>query len=141
MKAYWRGFLCVLMGVCTLSLHAGELRRCRLSNGSSQYSDAACPPGSKEVWVRDMGPANTPLSEDARARLNDARAWQRENRAEVAAWVKHQQTARRVRQRGSSVDTCARARTRRDRIRDREFMTMTFDRAVELDNQVREQCR
>lgn len=133
--------LCALISIWAITLQAGELRRCRLANGGIHYSDAACPPGSKEVWVRDLGAANTPLSEEARARMQDARAWQRENRSEVAAWVKRQQTVRSTGRRGTTIDRCDRARKQRDRIRDREFMTMTFDRAVELDDRVREQCR
>ena len=141
MKRQMCGLLCALIGAWALSLQAGELRRCRLANGGIYYSDASCPTGSKEVWVRDIGTSSKPLSEEARARMQDARAWQRDNRAEVAAWVKRQQTTRNGGRRHASVDPCERARTRRDRIRDREFMTMTFDRAVELDNQVRDQCR
>lgn len=121
---------------------AGEVRRCRLSDGRIQYSDSICPGGSREIWVRDAGPARVPLSEVDRASLEDTWQWQRQNRAEVSGWVKRQQAASRSGRRGAApVDRCAQARSRRDRIRDREFKTMTFDRAVELDNQVREQCR
>ncbi|QYR52781.1 hypothetical protein [Lysobacter soyae] len=128
--------------VHVVSAQAGEVRRCRLSDGRIQYSDGPCPNGSREVWVRDAGPARVPLSEVGRASLEDTRQWQRQNRAEVSSWVSRQQAVSRAGSRGAvPVDRCAQARSRRDRIRDREFKTMTFDRAVELDNQVREQCR
>lgn len=128
--------------VHVLFAQAGEVRRCRLSDGRIQYSDGLCPNGSREVWVRDAGPARVPLSEVGRASLEDTRQWQRQNRAEVSGWVNRHQAVSRAGRRGAApVDRCAQARSRRDRIRDREFKTMTFDRAVELDNQVREQCR
>lgn len=135
--------ICVFYFLCFGSvLYAGELHRCQLANGRVHYSDGACPKGSLEIWVRDLGTNHGTLSEDARARQEDARAWQRQNRSEVAALVRLQNARRRGSSRSTSAnDTCEKARKRRDQIRDREFKTMTFDRAVELDDQVREKCR
>ena len=36
---------------------------------------------------------------------------------------------------------CERARERRDRIRDKEWMRMTYDRMIQLDDAVSEACR
>lgn len=121
---------------------AGELHRCRLGNGTRQYSDAPCPKGSIEEWVRVIDSDRKPLPDEARLRSEDTRDWQRRNRAEVAAMVRLQQQAARGRRASAAkVDPCAQARTKRDRIRQREFMRMTFERALALDDAVRDVCK
>lgn len=138
--------LTTVCGLIFLSMSAKvlatEIRHCRLSGGRSFYSDGRCPKGSVELWVRAAGGEGRVLSEEARARLADTREWQRQNRAEVTAWVKTQAVAGGRRRRATqALDPCEQARARRDRRRDREFLTMTFDRAVALDNEVRDLCR
>lgn len=82
------------------------------------------------------------LPEEARIRSDDTREWQRRNRDEVTAMIRLQHQAGRAR-RGSApkTDACGQARAKRDRIRQREFMTMTFERALALDDAVRDLCK
>lgn len=132
----------VVLLLCSGQAGAGELRRCKFGNGARHYSDAPCPKGSVEELIRTIDADRKFLSEEARRRADDTREWQRRNRDEVAAMVRLQHQAARAR-RGSvtKTDPCGQARAKRDRIRQREFMTMTFDRAVALDDAVRDVCK
>ena len=137
----WRAMMGVLVAMAPLSSGAAELSRCIGHGGAVSYVSGACPANLRTDWHQDLAPvAPVVLDADARARMADARAWQARNRAEVSSLVRSQNARSRSRSTGT-IDRCGAARSKRDRIRDRDFRAMTFDRAVALDDQVREACR
>ncbi len=136
-----RTLIGLTVALASMGVDASELSRCIGRGGAISYVSGACPTGSRTDWHQELVPAK-PMVMDAyaRARMADAREWQARNRAEVSSLVRSQNA--RGRGRGSrTVDRCAQAKKRRDRTRDREFRSMTYDRAVSLDDQVREACR
>ncbi len=120
---------------------AAELRKCLLSNGRAAYVSEACPAGSREAWQRivDADPGHDAA---LKRRQDDIAQWQQANRREAAL------RQRGVGMRGStrngdaaSSNRCERARQRRDRIRDKDWMRMTYDRMIQLDDEVNDACR
>ena len=67
--------------------------------------------------------------------------WQRSNRAEVAAMMRARRGGRMASAQGGGVDHCQKARRHRDRVRDREYSKMTWERVTRLDDDVRDACR
>ena len=123
---------------------ASEVRKCVGRDGRHAYVSGECPAGSREAWRREVAVAEP--DRDARARREEIRQWQRANREEVAAGVRAQS----VRTPGSRITAspggsrtrrCEQARERQRRVRQRDWMTMTYERMQQLDEQVRAACR
>ena len=120
---------------------AAELRKCVMPTGRTAYVSEACPAGSREVWQRIVD-ADPQHEAALKRRQDDIAQWQQANRRESA-----------LRQRVASVrggtrsgaaassNRCDRARQRRDRIRDKDWMRRTYDRMIQLDDEVNEVCR
>lgn len=118
---------------------AGELRKCVLPNGRHAYASDACPSGSREVW-RQVVAADPKHDAALKRRLDEIGQWQQASRREAAMRL------RPVSVRGgarvdSAATRCERARQKRDRIRDKEWMRMTYDRMIQLDDMVADACR
>lgn len=122
---------------------ATELYKCALRGGGHVYSSQPCPSGSREVWQREVAP--DPIPDAAtRRRLQDIAQWQQESRRETALRQSAGSGAGRRLTRSTAASEarrCERARERRDRIRDRDWMRMTYDRMVTLDQEVADACR
>lgn len=121
---------------------AAELRKCAMPNGRSAYVSEACPTGSREVWQRTVD-ADPQHDVALKRRQDELSQWQQASRREAA--LRYRPVVARG---GSARDSttnaatrCERARQRRDRIRDKDWMRMTYDRMIQLDNDVAEACR
>ena len=142
--AMWLSLVSMVMWAAgyTWDAHAVELRKCRLPSGRMAYASDACPRGSHEIWRRDIQPDH---QHDAalKRRQADIAQWQQASRREAS--MRLRQPAARVGSgragESASASRCERARQRRDRIRDKEWMRMTYDRMVKLDDDVAEACR
>ena len=121
--------------------HAGELRKCVLRDGRHAYVSEACPAGSRELWQQDVAPDPRADAERKR-RLDEIGQWQKASRQEASARQRGgSRASTSSRGAAASASTCERARQRRDRIRDREWMRMTYDRMIQLDQDVSDACR
>lgn len=132
-----------LMGMVGLvDAAAAELRKCRLPSGASAYVSEACPAGSRELWQRAIV-ADPGHDAAVQRRQQEIASWQADNRREAALRLRpHSMRAASTRGSGSNATSrCERARQRRDRIRDQAWMRMTYDRMIQLDDEVREACR
>lgn len=138
MLACWLSLL-VLAGLHSAA--AAELRKCALPNGRAAYVSDACPSGSREIWQRAV--ASDPRHEaELKRRQQALHQWQQASRRQAASRQRPYSTGANG---GRSVSTaatrCERARQRRDRIRDKDWMRMTYDRMIRLDDEVAEACR
>lgn len=119
---------------------AAELRKCILSNGRAAYVSEACPAGSRQAWQRavDADPGHDAA---VKRRLDEISQWQQASRRDAVRrqWVSGMRGTTRSGEGASN--RCERARQRRDRIRDKEWMRMTYDRMIQLDDEVNEACR
>ena len=138
-----RCLLALLLFACVAPAWAGELRKCVMPGGRHVYVDGVCPAGSRIAWRRETLPERDP---DAlvKRRMDEVERWQRAVRSEVAARmmpasVRSGPQART--ERAATGNRCERERARRARIRDQDWMRMTYDRMVQLDQDVREACR
>ncbi len=134
----------LLAAQASMPAAASEVRKCVGRDGRHAYVSGDCPAGSREAWRREVAVAEP--DPDARARQEEIRQWQRANREEVAAGVRAQS----ARTSGTRVGTssadarsrrCEQARERQRRVRQRDWMTMTYERMRQLDDQVRAACR
>lgn len=129
------------LAAATGDADAGELRKCALRDGRHAYVSDACPAGSRELWQQDVAPDPQADAERQR-RLDEIAQWQKVSRQEASARQRSASRARTSsRSATTSASTCERARQRRDRIRDREWMRMTYDRMIQLDQDVSDACR
>ncbi len=130
-----------LFGLCATPAQALELRKCVGQSGRVLYVDHACPAGTRESWRRAPEPERIDAAM-VRQRMADNERWQSAVRSEIAAQLMPQ------RERGGSGlrvasdgQRCERARSKRARERDQDWMRMTYDRMVRLDQDVRDACR
>lgn len=133
--------LSLWMLMATAGVAAAELRKCRLSNGRPAYMSEACPAGSREVWQRDVA-ADPAHAAALKRRQDDLKQWEQASRREAALRLRavaHRGSARHST--ASAPSRCERAQARRDRIRDKDWMRMTYDRMIQLDDEVSEACR
>ena len=142
MKKIRRVMVMVLLALAGGHAAAGEIHQCLGPGGAVSYVDGDCPAGTRAGWTRSYDDDPAGQARSIRQRQLETLEWQRSNRAEVSAMMR----VRRGRVavgggRGDGTDRCQRSRHRRDRIRDREFRTMTYDRMIALDDGVREACR
>lgn len=139
--AAWRAAALVPLVLLAAAGSAGELRKCVLADGRRAYVSDACPAGSREVWQRGITP--DPGNDAALKRRHDEIArWEQASRQEAALRLRRNAVARSgVRAPAAATSPCERARQRRDRIRDREWMRMTYERMVRLDQDVADACR
>ena len=141
-----RSFMLALafaMALCTSQAWAGELRKCVMPGGRHVYVDGTCPGGSRVAWQRDTVPEATDAA-GVRRRLDEIERWQVALRNEVAAQLMPVRgRAQSTTQRDAAVagNRCERERARRARIRDQEWMRMTYDRMIQLDQDVNAACR
>ncbi len=105
-------------------------------------------PLSAKVREKLAGAAKQSIAEFQQAdaerqrRLDEIAQWQKVSRQEASARQRSASRARTSsRSATTSASTCERARQRRDRIRDREWMRMTYDRMIQLDQDVSDACR
>lgn len=139
MLACWLSLL-VLAGLHSAA--AAELRKCALPNGRAAYVSDACPSGSREIWQRAV--ASDPRHEaELKRRQQALREWQQASQR--AATMRNRPVSMRANGArnivSASATRCERARQRRHRIRDKDWMRMTYDRMVQLDEEVAEACR
>ena len=123
---------------------ASEVRKCVGRDGRHAYVSGECPAGSREAWRREVVEAAPDGA--AEARREEIRHWQRANREEVAAGVRARSMRTPLaRPAAAPVDArarrCERARERQRTIRQREWMSMTYERMRQLDEDVRVACR
>lgn len=133
------GLLWMLSPAC---LHAAGLHKCRIANGGHLYASGGCPAGSRELWQREVAP--DPAQEAAvQRRWKEIEAWQGASRREAADRARRPSGLARTSHQsaGKVMNPCERARQRRDRIRDRDWMRMTYDRMIRLDEEVADACR
>ncbi|MBS0216503.1 MAG: hypothetical protein JSR50_12215 [Proteobacteria bacterium] len=137
------GMMVVLLALACGHAWAGEVHQCLGQGGAVSYVDGDCPAGTRAGWTRSYDDDRVGQARSIRQRQLETLEWQRSNRAEVSAMMRVRRSGGRVAStgRGDGMDRCQRSRHRRDRIRDREFQTMTYDRMVALDDGVREACR
>lgn len=132
----------VLLALAGGNARAGEIHQCLGQGGAVSYVDGDCPSGTRAGWVRSYDDDRAGQARSIRQRQLETLEWQRSNRAEVSAMMRVHRGGRVASAgRGDGMDRCQRSRHRRDRIRDREFQTMTWKRMVDLDDGVREACR
>lgn len=135
--------LAFAMAFCSVQAWGGELRKCVMPGGRHVYVDGACPGSSRVVWQRDSVPETTDAA-SVRRRLDEIERWQAAVRNEVAAQLMpargriHPAVQREA---SLAANRCERERARRARIRDQEWMKMTYDRMVQLDRDVSVACR
>lgn len=136
------GMVVVLLALACGNARAGEVHQCLGQGGAVSYVDGDCPAGTHAGWVRSYDDDRAGQARSIRQRQLETLEWQRSNRAEVSAMMRVRRGGRVASSgRGDGMDRCQRSRQRRDRIRDREFQTMTWKRMVALDDGVREACR
>lgn len=135
------GMMIVLLALAGGNARAGEVHQCLGQGGVVSYVDGDCPTGTRAGWIRSYDDDRAGQARSIRQRQMETLEWQRSNRAEIAAMMRVRRGGRVASVRGDGLDRCQRTRHRRDRIRDREFQTMTYDRMVALDDGVREACR
>ena len=130
------------MGLGLGDVVAAELRKCTMAGGRAIYVSEACPAGSREVW-QGVVEANPRHDVELKRRQDEIAQWQQASRREAALRqrpVSFRGSGRNNAE-ASSATRCERARQRRDRIRQKEWMRMTYDRMIQLDDEVREACR
>ena len=135
--------LAFAMALCSSQAWAGELRKCVMPGGSHVYVDGACPGGSRVAWQRDTAPEATDAV-SIRRRMDELERWQVAVRNEVAAQLappRGRVQPAGLRNASLASNRCERERARRARIRDQEWMKMTYDRMVQLDQDVSAACR
>lgn len=130
----------VLMLVLLPPATAAELRKCALADGRHLYINRDCPAGSHELWQRAIATAESDADELRRRREDTAR-WQQMNREEIAANLRARPSRSTGSRQASGVDRCRQARERRERIRQRDFMRMDYQRMQALNRQVADACR
>ncbi len=136
------GMMAMLLALAGGNAWAGEVHQCLGQGGAVSYVDGDCPAGTRAGWIRSYDDDRAGQVRAIRQRQLETLEWQRSNRAEIAAMMRVRRGGRAASVRsGDGLDRCQRTRHRRDRIRDREFRTMTYDRMVALDDGVREACR
>jgi hypothetical protein len=135
------GMMIALLALAGGNAWAGEVHQCLGQGGAVSYVDGDCPAGTRAGWIRSYDDDRAGQARSIRQRQLETLEWQRSNRAEIAAMMRVRRGGRVASARGDGLDRCQRTRHRRDRIRDREFQTMTYDRMVALDDGVREACR
>ncbi|MBS0224821.1 MAG: hypothetical protein JSS25_00570 [Proteobacteria bacterium] len=137
------GTMVVVLALACGHAWAGEVHQCLGQAGAVSYVDGDCPAGTRAGWIRSYDDDRVGQARSIRQRQLETLEWQRSNRAEISAMMRVRRGGSRVAStgRGDGMDRCQRSRHRRDRIRDREFQTMTYDRMVALDDGVREACR
>lgn len=136
------GMVAVLLAVLCGKAWAGEVHQCLGQGGAVSYVDGDCPAGTHAGWTRSYDDDREGQARSIRLRQQETQEWQRSNRAEISAMMRVRRGGRVASVgRGDGMDRCQRTRHRRDRTRDREFKTMTYDRMVALDDGVREACR
>ena len=136
------GMMIVLLVLAGGGASAGEVHQCLGQNGAVSYVDGDCPTGTRAGWTRSYDDDRAGQARSIRQTRQETLEWQRSNRAEIAAIMRVHRGGRVASAgRGDGLDRCQRTRHRRDRTRDREFKTMTYDRMVALDDGVREACR
>lgn len=152
MQEQWRGVTRGMTSVCVILLAAwgvmgdvaaAELRKCKLPSGQPVYVSDACPAGSHEVWQRVVT-ADPRHDLALKQRQDDISQWQQASRRETASRLRPlalRGSGGRSSSDSSMAVRCERARERRDRIRDKEWMRMTYDRMIQLDDAVSEACR
>lgn len=132
-----------LLGMVSLvDAAAAELRKCRSADGRIAYVSDVCPAGSRELWQREVV-ADPGHDAAVQRRQDEIAQWQAASRRE-AVLRQRPSTLRGSGRQASSANAasrCERARQRRDRIRDQAWMRMTYDRMIQLDDEVREACR
>ena len=139
MKAKW--MMVALLAVAG-GAWAGDVHQCLGQGGAVSYVDGDCPAGTHPGWTRSYDEDRAGQARAIRQARQETLDWQRSNRAEIAAMMRVRRGGRVASARGGDgMDRCQRSRHRRDRIRDREFMSMTWKRMVALDDDVREACR
>ncbi len=132
----------LLLALACGNTWAGEVHQCLGQGGAVSYVDGDCPAGTRAGWTRSYDDDRAGQARSIRQRQQETLEWQRSNRAEIAAMMRVRRGGRVASGgRGDGLDRCQRTRHRRDRVRDREFQTMTYDRMVALDDGVREACR
>ena len=139
----WLAVMLVLVWAMWLpTLHAAGLHKCLLPGGNHLYANGGCPTGSREIWQRQTEPDPAQEASVLR-RWKDIEAWQDGNRRKASARARQAVGTRRTATRNAeaAASGCERARQRRERIRDRDWMRMTYDRMVRLDQDVRDACR
>lgn len=121
---------------------AADLRKCVFRDGRHAYVSDACPAGSRELWQRDIAP-DAHADAERQRRLDEIAQWQKASRQEANARLRGHGGTRGASRNAASASPskCERARQRRDRIRDRDFMRMTYDRMIQLDQEVADACR
>lgn len=136
------GMMVVLLVLAGGHAWAGEVHQCLGQGGAVSYVDGDCPSGMRAGWIHSYDDDRDGQARSIRLRQRETLEWQRSNRAEVSAMMRVRRGGRVASAgRGDGMDRCQRSRHRRDRIRDREFRTMTYDRMIALDDGVREACR
>ncbi|PNS08436.1 hypothetical protein [Solilutibacter silvestris] len=132
----------VLLALASGGAGAGEVHQCLGHGGTVSYVDGDCPAGTHAGWTRSYDDDRAGQTRAIRQRQLETLEWQRSNRAEVSALMRVRRGGRVASARGGDgMNHCQRARHHRDRSRDREFRTMTYDRMIALDDGVREACR
>lgn len=132
----WMALLLAFAG----GVRAGEIRQCLGPGGAVSYVDGDCPAGTRAGWTRGYDEDRAGQARSIRMRQQETLEWQRSNRAEIAAMMRVRRGGRVASARGGGVDRCQKARQRRDRIRDREYSRMTWERVTTLDDEVRDAC-
>lgn len=135
------GLLLCGMALGGAPARAGEIHQCLGQGGAVSYVDGDCPAGTRAGWTRSYDDDRAGQARSIRLRQQETLEWQRSNRAEIAAMMRARRGSRVAAARGDGLDRCQRSRRRRDRIRDREFRNMTWERVTALDDDVREACR
>ena len=140
-----QGVMSLLLSVVAICAVTGEvaatdLRKCTWANGRHAYVSSACPEGSREAWLRDVA-ADPQHEAGVKRRLDDIAQWQQASRRESAARMRPTVQRGGVRAGTDNTSRCERARQRRDRIRDKDWLRMTYDRMIQLDDEVAEACR
>lgn len=145
-RSMWRCMVLVCASwMLTLSglddVVAAELRKCTLANGRVAYVSDACPSGSRQIWQRPVD-ADPQHEAALKRRQDDIAQWQQASRRESALRLRPASVRMSARNgEATSSSRCERARQRRDRIRDKEWMRMTYDRMTQLDDEVADACR
>lgn len=113
---------------------AADVRKC-IGKAGNSYVSGACPPGTREAWMRQV------VAESAPAAASQA------SRAHAASGAaRREPAAGRGRQRRASAPpaperACEAAKRRRDEVRDRDWYTLTYDQLSALDRRVARACR
>lgn len=132
-KAVW--FFC--MGLCMAGVaDAADVRKC-IGKGGNSYVSGACPPGTREAWLRRVVAEPVRAADPRASRTRADRAAPRSARKAADGHARQRRSSTQA----AAERACEAAKRRRDEVRDRDWYTLTYEQLGALDRRVERACR